>query len=91
MTRAFAAPRELVWNAWADPKHIKAWWGPNGFTTTTLEAEIRRGIASTDIWPAWFRVHEFSDWRGDPIGLFHGRFTQPLQIIFEEIKKCASW
>lgn len=38
MTRAFAAPRELVWKAWTDPKHIKAWWGPNGFTTTAATA-----------------------------------------------------
>src|SRR6185437_10752731 len=34
-TRVFDAPRELVWQAWTDPKHLAQWWGPNGFTTTT--------------------------------------------------------
>jgi uncharacterized protein YndB with AHSA1/START domain len=27
MTRSFDAPRELVWKAWTDPKHINEWWG----------------------------------------------------------------
>lgn len=31
-TRNFDAPRELVYKAWADPAHLKNWWGPNGFT-----------------------------------------------------------
>ena len=42
-TRVFAAPRELVWKAWTDPKHIEQWWGPIGFTTTTKEFDLRPG------------------------------------------------
>ena len=34
-TRVFDAPRELVWQAWTDPKHLAQWWGPYGFSTTT--------------------------------------------------------
>ena len=30
--REFDAPRELVFAAWTDPKHLAHWWGPNGFT-----------------------------------------------------------
>ena len=33
-TRVFDAPRELVFAAWTDPKHLVQWWGPTGFTTT---------------------------------------------------------
>ena len=33
-TRNFDAPRELVYKAWADPAHLKNWWGPKGFTNT---------------------------------------------------------
>ena len=33
-TRMFDAPRELVFEAWTNPKHLVQWWGPNGFTTT---------------------------------------------------------
>lgn len=45
-TRVFDAPRELVWQAWTDPKHLAQWWGPNGFTTTTTTTsafEFRAG------------------------------------------------
>lgn len=26
LTRTFDAPRELVFNAWTDPKHLAQWW-----------------------------------------------------------------
>jgi uncharacterized protein YndB with AHSA1/START domain len=42
-TRVFDAPRELVWAAWSDPKHLAQWWGPNGFTTTTSAFDMRPG------------------------------------------------
>jgi uncharacterized protein YndB with AHSA1/START domain len=41
--REFDAPRELVWTAWTDPKHLSQWWGPNGFTTTTSAFDMRPG------------------------------------------------
>src|SRR6266545_8200200 len=34
-TRIFDAPRELIWKAWTDPKHVSEWWGPSGLTNTT--------------------------------------------------------
>ena len=42
-TRILNAPRELVWKAITEPGHIKHWWGPNGFTLTTHEYEMRVG------------------------------------------------
>ena len=44
-SRVFDAPRELVWKAWSDPKHIVQWWGPKGFTTTMQEMDFRPGGA----------------------------------------------
>ena len=41
--RVFDAPRELVFKAWIDPSRIDEWWGPNGFTTTTHERDVRAG------------------------------------------------
>ncbi|MFZ0425481.1 MAG: SRPBCC family protein [Xanthobacteraceae bacterium] len=41
--REFDAPRELVFSAWTDAKHLAQWWGPNGFTTTTSSFEFRPG------------------------------------------------
>jgi uncharacterized protein YndB with AHSA1/START domain len=42
-TRVLDAPRELVFAAWTDPKHLAQWWGPDGFTTTTYAFEFRAG------------------------------------------------
>jgi len=27
ITRIFDAPREIVFKAWTDPKHVGQWWG----------------------------------------------------------------
>jgi uncharacterized protein YndB with AHSA1/START domain len=42
-TRELDAPRELVFEAWSDPKHLARWWGPDGFTTTTSAFDMRVG------------------------------------------------
>ncbi|MDP2388529.1 MAG: SRPBCC family protein [Bacteroidota bacterium] len=36
-------PIELVFKAWTDPDHLKNWWGPNGFTNTFNEFDLRVG------------------------------------------------
>jgi uncharacterized protein YndB with AHSA1/START domain len=41
--RVFDAPRELVWQAMTDPKHVVNWWGPRGFTTTVETMDVRPG------------------------------------------------
>ena len=43
LTRVFDAPRELVWEVWTNPRHVAQWWGPNGFTTTIEEMDVRPG------------------------------------------------
>ncbi len=43
MTRVLHAPRELVWQAWTDPRHVVNWWGPRGFTTTIKKMDFRVG------------------------------------------------
>jgi uncharacterized protein YndB with AHSA1/START domain len=42
-TRVVDAPRERVWKAWTDPKQVAQWWGPNGFTNTIHEMDVRAG------------------------------------------------
>ncbi|HEX9391318.1 MAG TPA: SRPBCC family protein [Usitatibacteraceae bacterium] len=44
-SRIFDAPREQVFRMWIDPAHIGKWWGPKGFTTTTLSIDVRVGGA----------------------------------------------
>jgi uncharacterized protein YndB with AHSA1/START domain len=43
--RTFDAPRELVFKAWTDPKHVAHWWGPHGFTNPVCELDVRKGGA----------------------------------------------
>jgi uncharacterized protein YndB with AHSA1/START domain len=43
ITREFDAPRELVWAAWHEAKHVERWWGPKGFTTRVTELDLRPG------------------------------------------------
>jgi uncharacterized protein YndB with AHSA1/START domain len=43
ITRVFDAPRELVWKAWTDPKHLQRWWGPKDFTAPACQIDFRVG------------------------------------------------
>lgn len=42
-SRIFNVQRELIYHAWADPNHLKNWWGPAGFTNTFNEFDFRVG------------------------------------------------
>lgn len=43
LERIFNAPRELVWQAWTDPEHLKRWWGPEHFTAPVIQLDFRVG------------------------------------------------
>ena len=45
MTRVFDAPRELVFKAWTETKHVAQWWGPKRFTNPVCEMDVRVGGA----------------------------------------------
>lgn len=45
ITRVFDAPRELVFRAWIEPKHLSQWWGPKDFTVPVCEVDVRPGGA----------------------------------------------
>ena len=42
-TRVFDASREAVFDAFANRAQLAQWWGPNGFTTTITEFDLRPG------------------------------------------------
>jgi uncharacterized protein YndB with AHSA1/START domain len=80
INRGISAPRELVFEAFTEVRHLSRWWGPEGFTTTTQSFEFREG-------GEWvFAMHgpdgtDFTDWITwtgiDPperISLLHGEF-----------------
>lgn len=76
--RIFDAPRELVWTAWTDPRHVDKWWGPNGYRNETSSMEFRVGglwrfvMHGPDgkIWKNWTRFEEIS--RPERIVYSHG-------------------
>jgi uncharacterized protein YndB with AHSA1/START domain len=44
ITRRFAAPRGLVWDAWTNPKHLPQWlFGPHGWKMSACEIDLRPG------------------------------------------------
>lgn len=44
MSRVFNAPRELVWAAYTDPRHVPNWWGTGDPETTIIdEMDVRPG------------------------------------------------
>ena len=43
ISRIINAPRELVFEAFTEVRHLSQWWGPSGFTTTTRAFEFRVG------------------------------------------------
>jgi uncharacterized protein YndB with AHSA1/START domain len=43
ITREFNAPRELVFKAWTDSKHLVQWWGPKGFTNPVCQWKAQAG------------------------------------------------
>ena len=41
--RKIAAPCDLLFEVWSQPKHIVNWWGPNDFTVPSCEVDFRVG------------------------------------------------
>lgn len=95
ITRVIDGPRDLVFEAFTDPRHLSQWWGPNGFTITTRAFEFRVGGAwdflmhgpdGTD-YPNWITWHEIV--RPERISLRHGESSDDpdafeSMITFEE-------
>jgi len=75
ITRVFDAPRELVFKAWIDPRHVTRWWGPKGFTNPVCELDARPGGA--------IRI----DMKGPdgmvyPMGGVYREIVEPERLVF---------
>lgn len=74
MTRVFDAPRELVWAAYTEPRHVPKWWGPGGPDTIVESMDVRPG----------------GEWRwvvrqGDDEYGFHGKYVEvvpPEKLVY---------
>ena len=75
ITRLIAAPPELVFEAWTDPVHLAAWWGPNGFTTTTSAFDMRPG-------GVWRFVMHGPDGRDYENRITYEEIVRPERIVY---------
>jgi uncharacterized protein YndB with AHSA1/START domain len=75
ISRDFHAPRELVWEAWTDPKHVVQWWGPRGFTTTIKEMDVRVG-------GSWAHTMQGPDGTNYPNKSVFREVVKPERIVF---------
>jgi uncharacterized protein YndB with AHSA1/START domain len=75
VSRIIDAPRDLVFEAWTDVKHLAQWWGPTGFTTTTAAFDLRAG-------GTWRFVMHGPDGRDYPNHVIFEEVVRPERIIF---------
>lgn len=79
VTRAFKAPRQLVWDAHTKPELVTKWMlGPPGWTMPVCDMDVRPGGAYTWRWQ--------SDEDGKQFG-FHGTFDEvnaPARLTHDE-------
>ena len=47
ISRVIDGPRELVFEAFTEVRHLSRWWGPEGFTTTTRSRSTTRSRAAS--------------------------------------------
>lgn len=75
MTRVFDAPRELVWQAWTDQKHLARWWGPHMFTNPVCEIDLRPG-------GAWRIEMQGPQGERHPAKGVYREIAQPERLVF---------
>jgi uncharacterized protein YndB with AHSA1/START domain len=75
ITREYEAPRELVFTAWTDPRHLARWWGPRGFTNPVCEWDARPGRAIYVV----MRAPEGTDY---PMGGEFREVVAPERLVF---------
>lgn len=78
ITRLLDAPRELVWEVWTNPEHIKNWWGPNEFTNSIETMDMKPG----GFWVFVMHGPDGTDYKNK------SRFTEvvkPERIVFEHL------
>ena len=75
ITRVVQAPRELVWQAMTDARHVIHWYGPRGFSTTIEEMDVRPG-------GVWKHVMRGPDGVNYPNQSVFTEVTKPERLVF---------
>ena len=75
LTRAVDAPPDLVFEVWTNPKHVVQWWGPNGFTNTNLEMDVRPG-------GVWRFIMHGPDGTNYPNRIIYQEVDRPKRLVY---------
>ncbi|HEX8966614.1 MAG TPA: SRPBCC family protein [Chloroflexota bacterium] len=78
MSRVFDAPRELVWKAVTEPRHLAQWWGPREYTLSVCEVDLRPG-------GAWHFVHRAPDGNEYPFRGVYREVAPPERLVNTQI------
>ena len=78
ITRMFDAPRELVWAAITDPKHVAQWYGGPGFTNPVCEMDLRPG-------GAWHHVMQAPNGTRYTINSVFEEVVEPERLVWRTI------
>ena len=75
-SRVFDAPRELLWTAWSESRHLHRWFGPTGYTTTTHEfAFVPGGV--------WRFVMHGPDGTDTPNTIVFRELDPPSRLVYD--------
>ena len=77
-TAVIAAPRARVFDGWVDPVQMVQWWGPNGFTTTMQEMDMRPG----GVWQFVMHRPDGVDYKNKSI---FEEIVTPERIVFSHL------
>jgi uncharacterized protein YndB with AHSA1/START domain len=76
ITRTVDAPRALVWQAWTQPQHIAAWWGPDGFRTTIHAMNV----AVDGVWRFIMHGPDGTDY---PNRIVYREIVEPERLVYD--------
>jgi uncharacterized protein YndB with AHSA1/START domain len=76
--RTFDAPRARVFAAFKDPACLARWWGPNGFTNTIHELDLRPGGR----WRSTLHGPDGTDYPNESVFV---EIVEPARIVFRHL------
>lgn len=76
--RLINAPREMVFAAWTDPEQVAKWWGPDGFTNTIHEMDVRPG----GVWRFIMHGPDGTDYQNL---IVFAEIVKPERIIYDHV------
>jgi uncharacterized protein YndB with AHSA1/START domain len=78
LTRAFDAPRDLVFEAWTNPEHVRHWWGLRSSAMVLCEAAVRPG-------GSWRYVTKEQNGVEVPFTGVYREITPPERLVYTEM------